>query len=194
MDEATLGFSFDETTTREDVSLLWEIFAGRKPAFAPADGSTREAWAAKRRRALERDPDPKPGALVDLELVRLAAALPMAWKNAGAFESRLIAQRHAGVARHASSYGFAFVDGPDVRARFSEWLTGARPVGLRPRIAAMGRWLRKDRVSPHKIATWRAKLPGEWRLDSMPDLDRLSADGAFERALSVEIVARELRP
>lgn len=132
--------------------------------------------------------------LVDLELVRLAAALPMAWKNAGAFESRLIARRHAGVARHASSYGFAFVDGPDARARFSEWLTGARPVGLRPRIAAMGRWLRKDRVSLHKVATWRAKLPGEWRLDSMLDLDRLSADGAFERALSVEIVARELRP
>ena len=37
VDEATLGFSFDETTTREDVSLLWEVFAGRKAPFAPAD-------------------------------------------------------------------------------------------------------------------------------------------------------------
>ena len=37
VDDATLGFSFDETTTREDVALLWEIFAGAPAAFAPAD-------------------------------------------------------------------------------------------------------------------------------------------------------------
>lgn len=131
--------------------------------------------------------------LVDLELVRRAVVLPMAWKNAGAFESGLIAAQHPGVARHVSSYGFAFIDGPGARARRSEWLAGARPVALRPHIAAMGRRLRRDRVSPHRIATWRAKLPGEWRLDPMLDLG-LSGDEAFERALSVEIVARELRP
>lgn len=130
--------------------------------------------------------------LVDLQLVRQAVALPLAWKNAGAFESRLIAERHAGVARHASSYGFRIADGPDARARRSEWLHGLRPVTLRPHIAALGRRLRRDRVSPERIAKWRARLPGEWRLDPVLDLARLSADGAFERALSVEIVAREL--
>jgi len=132
--------------------------------------------------------------LVDLSLVRQAASLPLAWKNAGAFESRLIAAAHAGVARYGSSYGFRISEGPDARARRTEWRSGLRPVALRPRIAALRRWLQKDRVSPERIAKWRARLPGEWRLDPALDLTRLSADGAFERALSIEIVARRLEP
>ncbi len=36
-DGGTLGFSFDETTTREDVSLLWALFAGKPAPFSPAD-------------------------------------------------------------------------------------------------------------------------------------------------------------
>ncbi len=132
--------------------------------------------------------------LVDLSLVRQAASLPLAWKNAGALESRLIAAAHAGVARYGSSYGFRISEGPDARARRTEWRSGLRPVALRPRIAALRRWLQKDRVSPERIAKWRARLPGEWRLDPALDLTRLSADGAFERALSIEIVARRLEP
>jgi len=132
--------------------------------------------------------------LVDLELVRQAVALPLEWKNAGAFESRLIADRHPGVARHDSSYGFRFSEGPGWKARRAEWTTGLRPVALRPTIAAARRWLQKDRVAPDLVAKWRARLPGEWRLDPVLDLSRLSSDGAFERALSVEIVARELAP
>jgi len=37
IDPATLGFSFDETTTRDDVAQLWEIFAGAPAGFAPGD-------------------------------------------------------------------------------------------------------------------------------------------------------------
>ncbi len=132
--------------------------------------------------------------LVDLVLVRQAVTLPLAWKNAGAFESRLIADRHRGVAQHRSSYGFRIADGPDARARRSEWIAGLRPAALRPHIAGLRRRLQKDRVSPERIAHWRARLPGEWRLDPVLDLTRLSADGAFDRALSVEVVARELAP
>lgn len=132
--------------------------------------------------------------LVDLELVRRAVGVPLKWKNAGAFESALVAARHPGVARYRSSYGFRFADGPDSRARCSEWLTGLRPTGLRPTISAVRRKLQKDRVAPERIRKWRDRLPGEWRLDTLLDLDRLSADGAFERALSVEVVARELAP
>ncbi|HRO60521.1 MAG TPA: hypothetical protein PK177_15375, partial [Burkholderiaceae bacterium] len=132
--------------------------------------------------------------LVDLTLVRQAAALPLAWKQAGRFESRLIAALHPGVARHDSAYGFRFSDGPDARARRSEWLTGIRPVHVRPLINALRRRLHKERVSPQLVARCRAMLPGEWRLDPLLDLDRLPADDAFERALSVEVVSRELSP
>ena len=37
VDDATLGFSFDETTTREDVASLWALFAGAPASFSPAD-------------------------------------------------------------------------------------------------------------------------------------------------------------
>ncbi|MBL0141173.1 MAG: aminomethyl-transferring glycine dehydrogenase [Betaproteobacteria bacterium] len=37
VDEATLGFSFDETTTREDVAALWALFTGAPAGFGPGD-------------------------------------------------------------------------------------------------------------------------------------------------------------
>ena len=37
VDDATLGFSFDETTTREDVAALWALFAGVPASFSPGD-------------------------------------------------------------------------------------------------------------------------------------------------------------
>ena len=37
IDSGTLGFSFDETTTREDVEGLWALFSGAPAAFAAAD-------------------------------------------------------------------------------------------------------------------------------------------------------------
>jgi len=37
IDAGTLGFSFDETTTREDVAELWALFAGKAAPFAPGD-------------------------------------------------------------------------------------------------------------------------------------------------------------
>ena len=132
--------------------------------------------------------------LVDLQTVRAAAALPLAWKNAGLFESRLIAKLHAGIASHASAYGFSFTDGPDDRARRSEWLTGLRPVFARPLINAARRRLHKLAASPDFTARCRAMLPGEWRLDAALDLTRLPDDAAFARALAVEVVSRELTP
>lgn len=132
--------------------------------------------------------------LVDLNLVRAAALLPLEWKNAGLFESRLIAALHPGIASHQSSYGFRFSEGPDSRARRVERLTRMRPVFARPLINAARRRLRKLGASPEFIARCRTMLPGEWRLDGVLDLTRLPDDTAFARALSIEIVSRELAP
>jgi len=132
--------------------------------------------------------------LVDLRTVRAAAALPLEWKNAGLFESRLIAALHPGIASHPSSYGFRFSDGPDARARKTERLTCLRPVFARPLINAARRRLHRLAASPDFVARCRAMLPGEWRLDAALDLARLPDDAAFARALSVEVVSRELAP
>lgn len=130
--------------------------------------------------------------LMDLNTVRLAWQLPMAWKNAGKLESCLVAELHHRIADQPSAYGFRFSDGPDWRAYYKEWSTCARPVFARPYINAARRRLRKLGVAPGLIAHCRSLLPGEWRMDPVLDLKRLPDDHAFARALAVELAWREL--
>lgn len=130
--------------------------------------------------------------LVDLTTVRLTRQLPLAWKNAGRFESRLIARLDRRVAEEPSTYGFRFTDGPGRRARFAEWAHGMRPITTRPFINAARRRLRGVGVSADMIGRSRELLPGEWRLDPLLDLRRLPDKYALARALAVEVVARQL--
>ena len=129
--------------------------------------------------------------LVDLKTVRLASTLPLAWKNAGRLESRLITKLHPGIAGQPSTYGFRFSDGPDRRARLAEWITCMRPPSARPYINAARRRLYNLRA-PRMIADCRSSLPGAWRLDPVLDLTRLPDNTAFARALAVEVAWREL--
>lgn len=130
--------------------------------------------------------------LVDLELVRLAQRLPLRWKNAGAFQSRLISALNLAIASQPSSYGFRFDQGPDWKARLAERLVCARPARLRPSINAISRKLRNVHVAPDTFQRYRQLLPGEWRLDSLLDLRLLPNDGALGRALAVEVLWRRL--
>lgn len=132
--------------------------------------------------------------LVDLQTARDACVLPLAWKNAGWFEAKLITSLHRSIASRPSAYGFRFSDGPDLRARWVEWSTGMRPVFARPLINAANRKLRKTKASSEAIARYRRLLPGEWRLDGVLDLERLPDDASLARAMSVELVSRELAP
>ena len=132
--------------------------------------------------------------LVDRDTVRFACRLPLAWKNAGRLESRLIAALDRGIADELSTYGFGFTDGPNRNARFKEWTTCVRPVFARPFINATRRRLRPTTMATDRMAQCRALLPGEWRMDSVLDLKRLPDDYAFARALAIEIVWRELVP
>lgn len=130
--------------------------------------------------------------LVDLELVRMAQQLPLRWKNAGAFQSRLVAALHPGAATQLSEYGFRFDDGPDWKARLAERLVCARPPRLRPLINAARRNLKNVRAAPDTLQMYRALLPGEWRLDSLLDLGQLPDNTALRRALAVEVVWRRI--
>jgi hypothetical protein len=69
-----------------------------------------------------------------------------------------------------------------------------RPVFARPLINAARRRLRDVRASEPLIARYRSMLPGAWQLDEVLDLVRLSDDAALARAMSVELVSRELKP
>jgi asparagine synthase (glutamine-hydrolysing) len=164
--------------TREQVELVYPLFRCHHWMGVNNSISVRHGYYAT--------------PLVDLTLVRLAGRLPMVWKNAGRFESRLIARLHDGLARQPSSYGFRFAEGPSRHARFTEWATRMRPIFARPFISATRRRLHRLAVTPGMIAHCRALLPGEWRMDHVLELERLSDDRAFARALAVEVVWREL--
>jgi len=130
--------------------------------------------------------------LIDLTTVGASWRLPLAWKNAGRLESRLIANLHMPVASESSTYGFRFSDGPGWRARCSERAMCARPIFLRPLINGVRRRVYKQAVAPDMITHSRALLPGEWRLDPLLDLDRLPDNAAFGRALAIEVAWRGL--
>lgn len=130
--------------------------------------------------------------LIDLTTVGTSWRLPLAWKNAGRLESRLIAKLHMPIASEPSTYGFRFSDGPGWQAQYSERAMCARPVFLRPFINGVRRRVHKQVVASDMIAHSRALLPGEWRLDPLLDLDRLPDNAAFGRALAIEVVWRGL--
>lgn len=130
--------------------------------------------------------------LVDLAFVRLALRVPLRWKNAGALQSRLVAALHPAVATQPSAYGFSFDVGPGWKARLTEWTTCARPVPLRPLINVTRRSLRNEHVTPAVLRQYRSFLPGEWHMDSLLDLTKLSDNRALGRALAIEVVWRRL--
>lgn len=130
--------------------------------------------------------------LADRESVRLAQRLPLRWKNAGAFQCRLIAALHPGIAAQPSAYGFSFDEGPGWTARLAEWATCARPVRLRPLINATRRHLGNVRVAPELLQRYRGLLPGEWQMDRLLDLAQLADGGALGRALAIEVVWRRI--
>ncbi len=130
--------------------------------------------------------------LIDPLSTAMAWQLPLRWKNAGLLEARLIEALHPGVASQMSEYGFRFSDGPNLRARQQAWLDRSRPVRARPLISSAGRYLRRRTLAPTWLAHCRALLPGEWCVDHLLDLTRLTDNQALARALAIEVTWRKL--
>jgi asparagine synthase (glutamine-hydrolysing) len=130
--------------------------------------------------------------LIDLQSVRMALRVPLRWKNAGAFQSRLVTALHPGIAAQPSAYGFRFDVGPGWKARLEEWATCVRPVRLRPLINATHSTLRNVRAAPVLLRQYRKLLPGEWHIDPLLDLAKLADDRALGRALAIEMVWRRI--
>jgi asparagine synthase (glutamine-hydrolysing) len=76
---------------------------------------------------------------LDHHVVAEAVKLPLRLKNAGAFESQLLAMIDPGLAAHPSVYGHDFLEPPSRSHRFSEWNTRIRPIWLRQRSYALQR-------------------------------------------------------
>jgi len=174
----SLGLHGDRLLARQEAELVYPLFRCHYWMSINNSIATRHGYYAT--------------PLMDLTTVRLAWQLPLAWKNAGRLESRLIAKLHLPIASESSTYGFRFSDGPDWQARYSERAMCARPVFLRPFINRVRRRLNRLAVASDMIAYSRRLLPGEWRLDPILDLRSLPDSTAFGRALAVEVACRGL--
>lgn len=174
----TDGAASHRKLTREHVELIYPLFRCHHWMGVNNSVANRHGYYAT--------------PLVDVNTVRLAGSLPLAWKNAGRLQSRVLSKLHHGIANQPSAYGFRFSDGPDWRARFMEWTTCTRPVSARPFINATRRRLKSLGVTPVMLTHCRSLLPGEWRLDPVLNLERLPDDVALARALAVEVAWREL--
>jgi hypothetical protein len=98
--------------------------------------------------------------LVTPGLVRLAASLPLRWKDFGRLESALIHALSPRVAAGPSAYGFSFADGPGRAYRWKTRLTMARPLWLRSRSMDVQRLLGRARATAAP-AEWREALGDE---------------------------------
>lgn len=78
---------------------------------------------------------------LDHRLVAEAMTLPLALKNGGRFEARLIAAIDPVLACYPSAYGHDFAGPPGRRHLLSEWGTRIRPIALRQRSYALRRRL-----------------------------------------------------
>lgn len=76
---------------------------------------------------------------LDHRIVAEALTLPMPLKQAGRFEGALLNVIDPALARHPSTYGHSFVEGPNRAHRFGEWATRIRPTWLRQRSYALQR-------------------------------------------------------
>src|SRR5205085_434462 len=78
---------------------------------------------------------------LDHGVVAEAMKLPLALKNAGQFEARLLHSIDPVLAAYPSAYGHDFTGPPGRSHRFSEWNTRIRPIALRQRSYALRRRL-----------------------------------------------------
>ena len=127
--------------------------------------------------------------LLDPPLVRLSLSLPLAWKDYGRFEGRLIARLDPLLADLPLSYGFTPRQGPDRAYAARMWLEHRRPPWLRARTVRLKRLAGRlpPPSAPQEILQW---LPGPLRIAALVDPLRLVDEEQLMRTLTLEYVIR----
>jgi asparagine synthase (glutamine-hydrolysing) len=148
-----------EPLSRTEVELVYTVFRlrwwmGRNNAVAARYGSFMTP-------------------IVTPRLVKMAAAIPIAWTDGGRLEAEVITRLARGVAAGPSAYGFSFDRGGNWRHRLNVAMTLYRPVAVRHYSLKVQRML--GRVQP-------VSAPAEWceALGDAPRTDWLHP-GALNR-------------
>jgi asparagine synthase (glutamine-hydrolysing) len=133
---------------------------------------------------------------LDHQVVAAALAIPIAQKNAGAFEAALLNAIDPELARQPSAYGHDFSGAPGRHHRFGEWSTRIRPVWLRRHSYAIRR-----RIKPMGDEHGGLLSPEYMNRVIDPDfpvmrryfaMDAIADSGLWRRIANLEYLAQQL--
>ncbi|HEY1260093.1 MAG TPA: hypothetical protein VGF34_12680 [Stellaceae bacterium] len=123
-----------------------------------------------------------------------ASALPLAWKNHGAYEAELIRRADPRLAAYRSIYGHDFSGPPPLSRRVGDYMTYLRPPWLR-------RYTYRVRHLRPQPADWPGYLAAPYRESALPGgatilgrlfrLQRIADAAQFARILSLEYALRQ---
>jgi hypothetical protein len=122
-----------------------------------------------------------------------ASALPLRWKNHGAYEAELIRRVDSRLAGYPSIYGHDFSGPPQLSRRLSDYLTYLRPPWLRRYIYRLKYFRRPGDWPAYMASRYRdAVLPGGITVPRrLFRLDRIGDPLQYTRILSLEYALRQ---
>ena len=125
---------------------------------------------------------------VDDALVRQAAQVPLAYKNVGVFEARLITLASPALAAYLSEYGYSFDRLPPLSARLKATITNWRPPLLRRYVFRIRNRRRLAALPPVLSQAIRDRVmkPGFPRSGALFNPARLTDPGQFNRLCTAE--------
>ena len=131
---------------------------------------------------------------IDDTLIRETVAVPVAYKNFGQFEARLIAMAGPALAAYPSDYGYPFDAPPPLAARLKSMTTYLRP----PRLRRYMFRLKSRRQMPSRPTYLgqafldRVMEPGFPRMGALFHADKLTDTGQFNRLCTVEYLFQKM--
>jgi asparagine synthase (glutamine-hydrolysing) len=131
---------------------------------------------------------------IDYGLVGDALAIPLAYKNHGILEARMIAAISPALAAYPSDYGHDFAHPPPVKRRLKDWATMARPPALRRRLFRL-KHRRRPPARPRLLGPdyLAAYFPGGFAF--MADyfaVEKVASAEQFQRLCTLEYLFRQL--
>jgi len=122
-----------------------------------------------------------------------ASALPLRWKNHGAYEAELIRRVDSQLAGYPSGYGHNFSGPPPLSRRLSDYLTHLRPPSLRRYTYRVKYFRRSNDWSVYLSSPYRdAVLPGGVVISRrLFQLDQVADELQYARILSLEYTLRQ---
>ncbi len=129
--------------------------------------------------------------LLDPEFVRLAMRLPLAWKDYGRFESRLLCALSPRLGEFPLSYGFTPAAGPGPAYRARMWLQHRRPTWLRGRSAAIKAALGRL-PAPAARPEWQRIVGAPSACAGLVDASRLTDSAQLARLFTLEFAFARL--